>query len=374
MPARRLDRSFWLKNQITRFLLAFLATTPAAAQSLPNTPQREGAVLVVVVPPIWSEADAEATREAIGRELGVAAVAPSDPRAEHGSGTLRIDLDPSKGNLAVSYQERPRAITRTIPMPLTRQDMLKSIVVLSGNLARNEANELAHAMQPVAPPPTRLETPFEPSPPPKPPPPKRYWLGVALEIDGLSLPTVPNYNVCLVPHGYYCTVDGHDYDEVTSHGGGAVEGGFGIQNGRVLVSGDYEFTDNWAIGVRLGMAALSYPGTVAPHQGFGRFHLEARFTYLLGDRKTPDPRIYLLFAAGAAQYDAKEGMGGNSVPQVQAWKVYGPMFGSFGVGLRTMLTPDVALAFAPAKISLVFPYDTTIAWTPEASLQVGFSP
>ena len=86
MPANRLDHALRLKNQMMRFLLAFFTTTPAAAQGLASTPQREGAVLVVVVPPSWSDADAEATREAIGRELGVSAVSPVDSRAELGFG------------------------------------------------------------------------------------------------------------------------------------------------------------------------------------------------------------------------------------------------------------------------------------------------
>jgi hypothetical protein len=363
MPIRQLDRPFLLRHQMTWFLLAFLGATPAAAQSLPP---HGGAVVVVVVPPGWSDAEAEATREAIGRELGVSAVSPSDSRAQLRSGTLRIDVEPSEGSLAVSYQEQPRVTTRTIPMPLTRQDMLKSIVVLSGNLTRNEADELVRAMRPVPPSPPP-ETPVEP-----PAPPKRFWIGLALEFDGLSLPNSGGRTACFFPTDYYCTTGGGDFDPTTFRGGGAVEGGFGIQNGRVLVSGDYELTDNWALGVRVGITAWSYPGTAAPHQGFGRFHFEGRFTYLFGDSKAPDLRIYLLFAAGVAQYDAKEGVGADSVPEVLAWRLYGPMFGSFGVGLRTMVSRNVAFGFAPAKISLVFPYETTIAWTPEASLQIGF--
>jgi len=140
MPTRQLDRPFLLKHQMTWFLLAFLAATPAAAQSLPP---HGGAVVVVVVPPGWSDAEAEATREAIGRELGVTAVSPADSRAQLRSGTLRIDVEPSEGSLAVSYQERPRvnkcfSITLRYVFPGGQDGFRSSFAQLTDEFSQND--------------------------------------------------------------------------------------------------------------------------------------------------------------------------------------------------------------------------------------------
>jgi len=346
---------------IGTFVFTFFAVCPASAQAPAPT------VLVVETP---EGLDGEALRAAISRELGVAAVPPSDPRAAQRSGTVRVRVDPSKGELVVEYEERPRVITRTIPIPVNPDGVLKSAAFLAGNLARNEAADLAWALRLHAPP--TAETP--PSKPARQA--KRFWFGAAAELDALSLPSEPNYNVCFMDKGYYCTnTDGTDFNPFLSGGWYPVQGGFDVKTGRFVVSADYALTDNWMVGARIGFIAQRYPGSRAPNQEFtfGRVHTEVRALYAFGEHALAEGVApYALFAAGVGQFDAKENLRDPMQPVRQAWKVYGPLFTSFGFGLRWAVSPDVAVFTTPAKITLAFPYETTIALSPELGMQLGF--
>ena len=349
--------------RIFAFLLTLLAVGLANAQA------RVPTILVVET---GDGVDGDALRAAISRELGVVAVPPSNPRGANRSGTVRVRIDPAKGELAVEYEERPRVITRTVPIPVNPDAVMKSAVFLAGNLARNEAADLTWAMRLSAPP--TAET----SSPPKPERlAKRFWFGASVEMDGLSMPADDNRNVCLdfvAPTGYYCTnEDGSNFDGFS--GTNSVEGGFEIKNGRFVASADYALTDNWMVGARIGFIAQRYPGSYAPHQKLtlGRLHTELRALYAFGDHALAEGVApYAIFAAGMAQFDAKSNLLDPQEPVRQAWKVYGPFFSSFGFGLRWAMTPDVAVMATPARITLVFPYETTWVWSPEAGVQVGF--
>jgi hypothetical protein len=190
------------------------------------------------------------------------------------------------------------------------------------------------------------------------------------------MPSVVNYNVCFFSPEttYYCTnEDGTDFNPF-SGGSYPVSGGFGIKTGRFVASADYAVTDNWMIGARIGFISQRYPGTRAPNQDFtlGHLHTELRALYAFGDHALVEGLApYTLFAAGVAQFDAKENLRDPSQPVRQAWKVYGPLFTSFGFGFRWAISTDAAVMMTPAKITLVFPYETTIAWSPEIGFQVG---
>jgi hypothetical protein len=352
---------------IASFLLAFFALSFASAEAPVTT------VLVVETP---DEIDGDSLRAALSRELGVIAIAPTDPREARRSGTVRVRIDPSKGQLGVEYEERPRMIARTVPMPPGQEAVLKSAVFLAGNLARDEAADLTRTLRrsvpPVAEVPPTPEAEWEP--PPKPARTiKRLWFGLVGEMDGLSLPSDLQRNSCIVwTTDYYCTSsDGRDY-QPNLNDYYPVQGGVAIGNSRLVVSGDYALSDHWMVGARLGFAAQRYPGSRAPKQDFnmGRFHFELRTLAAFGERGLASWLApYVIFAVGAAQFDAKVDVGFDGV---QAWKVYGPVFTSVGLGLRWAVASDLALMTTPAKVTLVFPYETTFVWSPELGLQVGF--
>jgi hypothetical protein len=344
------------------FLLVLLATRWAAAQAPVPT--------ILIVDTLLEGIDAEAMRAAVSRELGVVAVPPSDPRAAVASGIIRVRVDPTKGELSVEYEERPRTILRSVPIPNNRDAVIKSAAALAGNLARNGATDLTWARRQSAP------LPQEPSSSPQAAPQiKRLWFGASAEMDGMSLPSESNNNVCFLDRGYYCTnVDGSELSPTTP-GFLSTDGGFGIKNGRILISGDYAITDNWMVGARAGFVAQRYPGSKAPHQSFamGHAHFELRGMYAFGDRALAEGVApYAMLAIGAAQFDAKEDLQNPNQPTRQAWKVYGPLFTSFGFGVRWAISSEVGVMATPAKLTFVFPYETTIAWSPELGVQFGF--
>jgi hypothetical protein len=100
------------------------------------------------------ELDPSSLRNAIGKELGAEAIAPDDARAPHAGGTLRVSIDRVGHALVVTYRARAEPITRTIDLPGDRASIERGAVLLAGNLARDEADELAAELRrrPAAPP------------------------------------------------------------------------------------------------------------------------------------------------------------------------------------------------------------------------------
>lgn len=100
-------------------------------------------VIVVDVTEAASELDADRLRAAIARELHAQTVKPTDPRARLARGTLTVDVDRPGGELSVSYLARMTPTTRRVPLPVDGASARNAAVMLAGNLARDEASELA---------------------------------------------------------------------------------------------------------------------------------------------------------------------------------------------------------------------------------------
>jgi hypothetical protein len=132
----------------------------------------------------------------------------------------------------------------------------------------------------------------------------RIWVGASLAIDFLSVPR--GTDLCRLDPmtaepansgNYYCTdPSGADFPAHNSAGGmlnsnlvpgeaGNVDGGIGIGNVRVMLSGDYAVLPNILAGLRFGYVFNAYTGSAAVSDGraFGpKLHIEARGTYLYG--------------------------------------------------------------------------------------------
>jgi hypothetical protein len=106
-------------------------------------PAAAPALVVVDVAPDEPELDAAALRPAIASELGAEAIAPDDPRAAQASGRLRISIDRSPRALVVTYRGQSEPLQRRIELPPDRPSIERAAVLLAGNLARDEADELA---------------------------------------------------------------------------------------------------------------------------------------------------------------------------------------------------------------------------------------
>jgi hypothetical protein len=121
------------------------AAAPAARAEAPGEAQT---VLVVEVDPVASAIDATALRAAIGRELAATAVAPDDALAPQARGSITVSIDPQANTLAVSYREGTGPpILRTIDLPDGVAATSRAAVLLAGNLARDEAGELAASLR-----------------------------------------------------------------------------------------------------------------------------------------------------------------------------------------------------------------------------------
>jgi hypothetical protein len=140
----------WLLPRARGLALSCAFPSPLLAPARAGAQGPPGEVVVVEVP--GAPADAAALRSAIGAELGADAVPPTDPRAASARGTLVVGVDAHR--LTVSYRTRSEPVERTVDLPGDPAAALRAVVVLAGNLARDEGTELAaelrHA-QPASP-------------------------------------------------------------------------------------------------------------------------------------------------------------------------------------------------------------------------------
>lgn len=324
-----------------------------ASAGVVEAAEGDGPVLVVEVDP--AELDADALRAAIGDELGVAAVSPWDPRAPSSRGTLRVRVD--EGKLEVEYEER-HSISRRVTAPSSAAATAKAAAFLAGNLARHEASDLAGMLRPQYrwPTPAADTEAHDPSPveaePTRPEAPEfpRWWLGAWSEADAMTL------------DGTVHTLgsDGTTAEPASSNGPDGL-----ALNGRLLVGADYAMSDHSLLGVHAGFMILRYPGPVGSGIDIGRFHLEARGTYLFG---TFDRHLapYAMSSLGVAHFDAEK-----DVALMKAWISRGPLFAAGGFGVRIPLSRSTAAMFAPFKFTVVFPQETGLAWSPEFAVSVG---
>lgn len=131
------------------FVVLALALATAPARGDPVSP--ESTIFVVTFDSAATGLDAGNLRSAIGKELGATAVPPGDPRARQARGTIAISVDRRAHALVVSYREDGDRITRAVDLPPSPDATARAAVLLAGNLARDEAGELAAELRRRAP-------------------------------------------------------------------------------------------------------------------------------------------------------------------------------------------------------------------------------
>jgi hypothetical protein len=132
--------------------LASAGATTARADS-PAAAARD--VIVVDVDAGSSGVDGARLRKAIGYELGADAIEPDDARAGKARGTIEVRIESDAATLVVSYREKGAPIVRRMDLPATADATMRAAVLLAGNLARDEASELAGMLRKRAPAPKR---------------------------------------------------------------------------------------------------------------------------------------------------------------------------------------------------------------------------
>ena len=160
-----------------RFFLGAAATAVLWLSASRGVAAPPVAVVVVEVTP--GPLDPGRVRAAVGRELGMTAVAPEDPRATVASGRLAIAARGSDKTLTVTFRTAEGVTTRTVGLPDAQQAAESSAVLLAGNVARDEASDLLRglakgptrgARAPAAPPSAPSPaSPASPASPPSPP-------------------------------------------------------------------------------------------------------------------------------------------------------------------------------------------------------------
>lgn len=143
MIARRSSmRSFLSRLLAPATLATLLAFTSASALA-----EEGGIISMEVKPGARGAVDEAKLRARVGGELHVQIVQPEDAAAEHAKGALVIDVDDRTHELAVTYAAHTSPIARRVPLPRERSVVEDSVVLLAGNLARDEADELAASMR-----------------------------------------------------------------------------------------------------------------------------------------------------------------------------------------------------------------------------------
>jgi hypothetical protein len=135
---------------ITLALGGLHALVPGVA--LAQKPAVARPVVVVVVAPTATELDASELRAAIGVELQADAVPDTDARAASARGRFDVSVDHAAGELVVSYVGGSEPLVRHVPLPPDAHAEARAVVLLAGNLGRDEAGELTAQMLKSAPP------------------------------------------------------------------------------------------------------------------------------------------------------------------------------------------------------------------------------
>jgi hypothetical protein len=109
-------------------------------------------VLVLDVAP-EAELDPQKLRAEVGTELSMEVVAAEDPNAEHAKGEIDVSVNPETKKLVVVYRKMGEPLRREVVMPLDPARRASTVVVLAGNLARDEAEDVLAEMRKNRPPP-----------------------------------------------------------------------------------------------------------------------------------------------------------------------------------------------------------------------------
>lgn len=86
--------------------------------------------------------DANALRAAIASELKATVVTPDDPKATSAGGTLTIEVRGGDKRIAATYRSLGSPVTRTVDLPEDPKRARTVAVLLAGNVAREEADDL----------------------------------------------------------------------------------------------------------------------------------------------------------------------------------------------------------------------------------------
>jgi hypothetical protein len=237
---------------------------------------------------------------------------------------------------------------------------------------------------------------------------RRWWIGVAADIDFMSVPSGDDLCVrnasTLQPtngdHLYCTTLDGADFppssiihgtqgDIVPGRGqGGHSDGGLQLGDVRFMAAVDYALNANALVGARVGFLLNQYPGHDASRdkRAFGApFHGELRATWVFGHEPLAGTKLapLLFVAGGVSEFDARVKsnvtvMQGTAPTQTQLvvpvdiWRTDGPGFVGVGGGLR--LGVGGYAAIVPAiRASIAFGYNGVVpVWGPELTVQLGF--
>lgn len=131
------------------FLLAFFAAVAvascAARTAVAQSPPKP--VLAVDIAPGEPELNPTTLRAAIGAEIGDEAVAPDDPRAPNAVGTVSVSVERAAHALIVAYRGANEPIMRRVDLPPDPAAIERTAVMLAGNLARDEGDELAQSLR-----------------------------------------------------------------------------------------------------------------------------------------------------------------------------------------------------------------------------------
>jgi hypothetical protein len=140
--------TFLLRRALTSVLVlvSLVGAHRADAQAASSSPSRR--VVVVVVLPSAARLDVSHLRAGISDELGADVVAPEDSRAPSATGTLTVGLASSDTDqVTILYEARAERVSRQMPLPPAPGPAERAIVLLAGNMARDESPELALAVR-----------------------------------------------------------------------------------------------------------------------------------------------------------------------------------------------------------------------------------
>ncbi|WP_394833515.1 hypothetical protein LVJ94_44110 [Pendulispora rubella] len=126
--------------------MAVLATAFALACGVRAFGAEPDARPVIVIVEGDAGAWSSELRAAIARELHTEAVAPDDPKARDARGTVTLSLSTANEELVVRYRPvQGSEISRRVRVPEDRPRVVRASALLTGNLVRNEAEEILAA-------------------------------------------------------------------------------------------------------------------------------------------------------------------------------------------------------------------------------------
>jgi hypothetical protein len=171
------------------------------------------------------------------------------------------------------------------------------------------------------------------------------------------------------------------------------------------VSLDYALTQNILVGIRAGYVLFTYTAgsstaPASPYAPFPPFHIEARFTYVIGKNALTTPGFHpvLYVGAGVGELDAKVSVrtdvdknacpnpgnplcppnyNSNNLPiggvDESAWLLGGPFFFRVGLGGRIAFSSRFAITIGGSFVGAVGgPAGFLPGVEPQVAAQVGF--